>query len=131
GSALSSAVGWSFTTASGTPPTVTGSTPANGSTGVSRSTAVTATFSRAMDSTTLPSGFTLTAAGASSPVAATVTYNSTTNIATLQPSVPLDATTTYTAKVDTTVRATDGTFVASPVTWSFATALCPCTLLAP
>src|SRR5204863_244007 len=66
---------------------------------------------------------------ASTPVAGTVTYNSATNTATLQPSVALDATTTYTAKVDTTVRAADGTFLASPVSWSFSTALCPCSLL--
>src|SRR5207237_2484512 len=111
------------------PPTVTAKSPAPGSTGVSRTASVTATFSRAMDTASLASGFTLTASGASSPVGASVTYNGTTNVSTLTPTVPLDPGATYTAKLDTTVRASDGAPLASAVTWTFTTGACPCTLL--
>jgi hypothetical protein len=80
-----------------------------------------------MDSTTITSSsFTLT--GPSGAVAATVAYDSTSNKATLTPSAALAANTTYTAKLDTTVAASDGTPLPAPYTWSFTTAVCPCRL---
>jgi hypothetical protein len=102
------------------PPTVTAQTPPSGATDVSTGTTVTATFSRAMDATTITSSsFTLT--GPSGSVAASVSYNAGTNTATLTPSAALASSTTYTAKLDTTIKASDGTPLASAVTWSFTT----------
>jgi hypothetical protein len=104
------------------PPTVTAKVPLDGATGVSSATTVKATFSRGMTASTLtPSSFTLTPAGGS-PVAATVTYDSASTSATLAPTGALAASTTYTAKLDTTVKAADGTALASAVTWAFTTA---------
>src|SRR5207244_2802039 len=82
GVALASAVSWSFTTVNSAP-TVTANTPANGATGVATSVAPTATFSRAMDASSITSSsFTLTPAGGS-PVAASIAYSGST--ATLTP----------------------------------------------
>src|SRR5205823_468367 len=106
GVALASAVTWSFTTVA-SPPTVTANTPANGATGVATTTAPTATFSRAMDGSTITtSSFTLT--GPSGAVAATVSYDSATNKATLTPNAALANNTTYTASLAATVAASDG-----------------------
>src|SRR5204862_596932 len=101
------------------PPTVTGQTPADASTGVAITAAPTATFSRAMDATTITtSSFTLTPAGGS-PVTATVAYSGTT--ATLTPSAPLANNTSTTATLSTAVKAADGVALASAVSWSFTT----------
>src|ERR671932_11575 len=119
GVALASAVSWSFTTVNSAP-TVTANTPANGATGVATTVAPTATFSRAMDGSTITtSSFTLT--GPSGAVAATVSYDATAQKATLAPNAALANNTTYTAKLDTTVKASDGVALASAVTWSFTT----------
>src|SRR5207247_1761900 len=123
GTALASAVTWSFTTtAPPPPPTVTAKTPADGATDVATGTAVTATFSRAMDASTITAtSFTLARPDASL-VPATVAYNATTNVATLTPSSALATSTTYTAKLATTIKASDGIALASAVTWTFTTA---------
>jgi hypothetical protein len=103
-------------------PTVTGRTPADRADGVPASTTVTATFSRGMDASSITAtSFTLTPT-AGAPVAATVTYNGTTNVATLKPTAPLALGTTYTARLEQTVDAADGAALAAPVTWSFTTA---------
>src|SRR5438132_1446681 len=102
GAAVASVVMWSFTTVNGAP-TVTANTPANGATAVAVRVAPTATFSRAMDASTITSSsFTLTPAGGS-PVAASVALSG--NTATLTPSAVLANNTIYTAKLDTTVKA--------------------------
>jgi hypothetical protein len=106
-------------------PTVTATTPAAGATGVAATIKPTATFSRAMDPTTItPSTFTLTPAGGS-PVAATVAYDSSTNVATLTPSAALSVSTTYTATIAATVKAADSTPLGTPFTWSFTTSAAP------
>jgi hypothetical protein len=103
-------------------PTVTGRTPADQADGVAVATAVTATFSRGMNASSISqTSFTL-APAAGAPVAATVTYNGTTNVATLQPATPLTGGTTYTARLEPTIAAADGANLASAVTWSFTTA---------
>src|SRR5207248_1683357 len=109
---------WTITS----PPTVTAQTPASGATNVLLTAAPTATFSRAMDASTITAtSFTLTPSGGSA-VAATVGYNSTTLVATLTPSAQLTANTTYTANLATTVAASAGTALASAYTWTFTTA---------
>src|SRR5205085_2297616 len=61
--------------------------------------------------------FTLT--GPAGAVAATVAYSGTT--ATITPNAALANNTTYTAKLDTTVKAADGVALASAFNWSFTT----------
>jgi hypothetical protein len=102
------------------PPTAGSPSPGNGATGVSRSAAVTATFGRAMDATSLNAAtFTLT--GPSGPVVATVSYNSTTNVATLTPSSTLAPNTTYTARLDKSVHDSYGMNMSGAYSWSFTT----------
>ncbi len=125
-----------FTTATGpdvTPPTVTGRTPASGATGVGLTTAVTATFSEALDAATVTgTSFQLLNAGV--PVAASVTYSAATNTATLTPAAALTGSTTYAATVKggaSGVKDLAGNALAADATWTFATAAagaCPCTI---
>ena len=126
GQALASPYSWSFTTQG--PPTVVATTPADGTGFVSPGTNVTASFSRPMDPSTISSAsFTLTDASGS-PVAASVSYSASTNVATLTPNTPLPGVGTLTARLDTTVKSADGTPLTSAVSWSFGTAACPCQL---
>ena len=108
---------WSFTT-DAAPPAVTSETPASGATCVAVSTTATATFNEAVQAGMI--SFTLENSSGSS-VAATVTYNSSNNTATLTPSAALANSTTYTATVS---GATDsaGDPMTSAVSWSFTTA---------
>ncbi|HEV8687456.1 MAG TPA: Ig-like domain-containing protein, partial [Gaiellaceae bacterium] len=120
GVALASSISWSFTTINGAP-TVTAKSPADAATGVATNVNPTATFSRAMDATTITtSSFTLTPSGGS-PVAASVSYDVTSKVATLAPSAALANNTTYTATLTTAVKAADGVALASSVSWSFTT----------
>lgn len=106
--------------ASGAPPDVTAQTPAGGATGVALDTTVTAAFSRAMDGSTITSS-TFTLSGPGGTVAASVSYDAGTNRATLTPSAPLANATTYTARLDASINALDGTPLADAVGWSFTT----------
>ena len=120
GAALAATVTWTFTT-QGPPPAVTARTPAAGAILVSRTTNVTATFDRALDPATVTGqNVTLTGPG-STAVAATVTYASATRRITLKPVAALAAFTTYTARLTTGLKATDGAALAAPVTWTFMT----------
>jgi WD40 repeat protein len=107
-----------------TPPTVTAITPSNNATGVSTSLSVTATFSEAMDATTINTNtFELQGPNATL-VAATVSYNAATRTATLTPSSPLATNTTYTTTVKgggTGVKDLAGNALAQNYTWSFTT----------
>lgn len=99
GLTLASNFSWSFTTGPNpdtTPPTVTGTTHVNGATGVAINAKATATFSEAMDATTLnASNFTLKQG--STAVAGTVTYLGVT--ATFAPSGNLALNTSYTVTI--------------------------------
>ncbi len=122
GTALATPVIWSFTTAApAAPPTVTAKSPADGATGVARTTTVDATFSRDIDASTVTAAsFTLTGPGG--PVLAVVTYDAMTRTARLTPSSPLAYSTSYAARLDTSIKATDGTPLPAPVSWAFTTA---------
>jgi hypothetical protein len=95
---------WSFTTAQAldtTAPTVTLVNPANDITGVCINKTVNVTFSESMAPSSLTSN-TLTLASSSSlntPVAAVITYDALTRIASINPSANLTASTAYTATV--------------------------------
>ena len=117
-----------------TPPTVTSVAPANGATGVSTATSATATFSEGMNASTItPSTFVLRNPS-NAIVASTVSYNAGTNVATLTPTLPLAASTTYTATITGgpgSVTDAAGNALASNFVWSFTTGAgpaCPCTI---
>lgn len=99
-------------------PTVSSTNPANGAIGVA---VITASFSENMTSSTItPSTFTVVGPGAT-PVAGTVTYNSTTRIAQFTPTAPLALGTAYTATVTAGVKDSAGNSLASNYVWSFTT----------
>ncbi|MDQ3776780.1 MAG: DUF4082 domain-containing protein [Pseudomonadota bacterium] len=112
-----------------TPPTVSSSTtPANGATGVAVVATVTAIFSEAMDHPATVNTSTFELRDASNAlVTATVSYNASTNTATLTPSSALSNGVTYTATVkggttDPRVKDLAGNALAVNVSWSFTTA---------
>lgn len=81
-------------------PRVTATAPNANAKGVARSANVTATFSEAMNATTIgTTTYTLVKAGTTTPVGATVGYDATTKKATLDPSADLAPGATYTATV--------------------------------
>ena len=115
-----------FTTETGpdtTPPTVTATAPAADAAGVSPATAITATFSEALDPATVTSTTFELRDASNALVPASVSYNAGT--VTLTPSGPLSAGTLYTA---TLKGGTDGiadlagNALVQDVTWSFTTA---------
>lgn len=121
---------WSFTTGTGadtTPPTITLTSPADGDTDVPLNSAVNATFSEAMDPTTItaPGTFTLAVAGVGgAAVAGNVTYDTVNQIATFTPTANLAASTQYTATITNAATDLAGNPLAAGTTpnpWSFTT----------
>jgi hypothetical protein len=108
-----------------TPPAVTAQTPVPNATKVAFNTAVTATFNKAVQQSTI--AFTLKDPS-SAAVPATLSYNATTKVATLQPNAFLAQGATFTATVS---GATDNFGnVMTPVSWTFTTSACPCSVFA-
>jgi hypothetical protein len=126
GNALAAQSTSTFTTvADTTAPTIIANSPTNGQTGVAVNSAVTITFSEAMDASTIISPATniklnVTTGGAS--VAGTVSYNSTSHVATFTPTSNLTANTNYTATVTTGVKDAAGNALAFSATFTFTTA---------
>jgi len=113
---------WSFSTGPAsdtTPPTVASTNPVNGATGVSLSASAAATFSEAVDPSTVTTATFLLKQGSTS-VPGTVTLSGTT--ATFKPSAPLAGSTTYTATMTTGVKDLAGNTMASNSSWTFTTA---------
>jgi hypothetical protein len=108
---------------------VNSTTPGSGATNVDSVTPVTATFSQAIDTTTL-NGSTFTLSTSAGAVTGSMSYDSTSQTARFTPSQPLQPGTTYTATISGVVAAS-GARLSSPVTWSFTTASCPCSLFSP
>jgi methionine-rich copper-binding protein CopC len=103
---------------------VTANTPASGATGVSGTANMTATFSEAMDATTISTTTFELRNASNAVVAAAVTYNATTRVATLNPTPTLTAGATYTATVkggatDPRVKDAAGNALAANFAWSF------------
>jgi hypothetical protein len=132
GIAMAANFTWSFTTGIATNvagPTITVENPASVATGVFIDTTVSATFSTAMDPTTITNAtFTLAVAGvAGAPVSGTVSYDSASQIATFTPSANRTANTQYTATVSNLVKDLSGNALTSgpastpPDPWSFTT----------
>jgi len=105
-----------------TPPTVLSTGPANGAAGVPITAAPFATFSEAMDSTTITgTTFTLFNSTGGGIVAATVTLSAGGTTATLTPSSSLAPSTLYRATITIGARDLSGNRLASDFTWSFTT----------
>jgi hypothetical protein len=126
GNALASPFIVAFTTQAApdlTPPTVTGSSPANGAISVATNVAPTITFSEAMNPSTINgSTITLRVTATSAAVSGTVSYSSATNTATFTPSAPLSGSTGYTLGATTGANDLAGNSLASTFTSSFTTA---------
>ena len=134
-----------------TPPTVIARFPATGATGVDPTAAITVTFSEKMNPSTISSSTVGSEGGTTAGtfelrdpsnnlVPASVSYDSTSKIATLTPSSVLGLSTTYTVlvkggSVDPRVKDLAGNAMAANVSWSFTTAAtlpppisCPCSI---
>lgn len=108
------------------PPIVTGIAPASGATGIVRSSSMTATFSEAMDTTTVNTNTVQLRTGGGVLVTASVAYDTTSHVVTLKPSATLAAQTTYTVTIhgggtDPRVKDLAGNALAADSTWSFKT----------
>jgi len=122
GNSLASEFMWSFTTtgsgADVTPPTVLTIVPANGATSIAANSNVTATFSEAMNASTI-NATTFTLSQGSTAVAGSVTYSG--NTATFNPTNDLAGNTVYTASITTGAMDAAGNALATTRTWSFTT----------
>lgn len=103
-----------------TPPTVVSTNPADGATGVSTAANIAATFSEAIDELTLDENVALF--DGTTPVDATVTYDDSTAVVTIDPESPLALDTTYTVRISGGVADVAGNPLGSDVEWSFTTA---------
>ncbi len=115
-------VSWTFTTVASapidtTPPTITARNPADSATNVATGSTVTATFSEAVQASTI--SMTVTPSGGSA-VAGSVGYNATTRVATFTPTGGLANATTYTVVVSGAKDTSDNPMVND--TWRFTTA---------
>jgi hypothetical protein len=124
GNALANNYSWSFTTVSvdNTPPTVTLETPANGATGVSTGTGVTATFSEVIDASTVTTSTFQLRNSANTLITATVSTSG--NQITLTPSAALSGSTVYTATItggSSGVKDLAGNALVNNYSWSFTT----------
>lgn len=122
GNALVSNYVFSFTTgqstADVTPPNVISTDPSNAATGVVLSKVIAATFSKAMNPSTINSSTFLLSQG-TTPVAGTVTYSGTT--ARFTPNANLLPNTVYTATITTGAKDVAGNSLVANYTWTFTT----------
>jgi hypothetical protein len=101
-----------------TPLTVNSVSPVNGATGVSINTSITATFNKAMDSSTInTTTFTVSTNG--SNISGSLSYNDSTRTATFTPSNPFSYNATYTATITNGVKDLAGN--STNYSWSFIT----------
>ena len=121
GNHLASNFVWTFTT--GTIPSVIFTNPLNGATNVAINQKLTATFSEAMNSTTVTAAatFTLAVTSGGAAVPGTVTYVAASNTATFAPTANLLPSTQYTATITTAAQSASGNALASNHVWSFTT----------
>jgi methionine-rich copper-binding protein CopC len=122
---------WTFTTASNdAAPLVLSTVPTSSATNVSLSASISATFNKDMNGATI-NGSTFTLSGPTGPSSRakrtmTVTSGSVTylnGVATLAPTSPLSANSSYTATITTGATDLSGTALASNYTWTFTTAV--------
>ncbi|MCU1326050.1 MAG: hypothetical protein JWN34_1420, partial [Bryobacterales bacterium] len=118
-----------LTCTAGAAPSVTATTPADGTGGVAVTTPITATFSQAMNATTLsPGRITLVRQGTSTSLPITVSYDAATLTARIYPTAGLAAAATYQITIkggSSGVTAAGGTPMAADKVWGFTTAALP------
>jgi hypothetical protein len=125
GNALINNYVWSFRTADVTPPTVISTDPVNNATGVPLNKKIAATFSEAMDQSTISTTtFTVTGPGIT-VVTGSVTYVAANNSAIFTPTTNLAGSTLYTATITTGAKDLAGNALASNHVWSFTTGAAP------
>jgi hypothetical protein len=132
GDALANNFSWSFMTSTTAcaAATVIAVSPTADSTGVCSNTLVTATFSQAMQSSTInTTTFTLTGPG-STPVTGTVNYDSASNTATFTPTNPLALDTPYAANISPGAEDLAGNPLAN-YNWTFMTSATACEATVP
>jgi hypothetical protein len=121
GNALANNYVWSFTTGAAaaiTLPTVSSTDPVNAGTGVALNQKIAATFSVAMDASTITAS-TFTLLQGTTSVSGFVSYSGTTAIFT--PANNLAANTTYSATITTSAKDLTGNALANNYVWSFTT----------
>jgi hypothetical protein len=126
GHALAADHVWTFTTGAmvaTSPPRVIFTNPANLATNVSITKRPTATFSQAMNPTTITSA-TFTLSNGATPIAGLVTYDAATNTAMFSPAAPLDLDTVFTGTITTGAKDTGGRALAQSYVWTFTTGAC-------
>lgn len=134
GNAIASNFTWTFTTGATTDttaPTISSRNPEDGTTGVCINHSVNATFSEAMDPTTITTLTFKVQKPDLSEVLGTVSYNATTFVATFVPTANLAINTTYTATMTTGVKDVAGNALASNNVWAFTTGTTTCQLPVP
>jgi Ice-binding-like/Bacterial Ig-like domain len=134
GVALANSFAWTFTTAANgcnPPPVVASVSPLKGAIGTCPNTIVTATFSEAMNPSSIDAAtFTLTGPG-TTPVVGQVTYDASSDTAIFTPPTSLAVGTPYTATITTGVEDMFGNALATKFVWAFTTAATPCQAPAP
>jgi Ice-binding-like/Bacterial Ig-like domain len=126
GNVLASAVVWNFTTAvsDNQPPSVGATVPASGETGVALGQVISATFSEAMNASTIDTG-TFSLSGPGGQVNGTVVYDANSRTASFTPASLLAPNVPYTAVVSTGARDLSGNSLANDFVWSFTTVATP------
>ncbi|PIS44931.1 MAG: hypothetical protein COT22_07935 [Ignavibacteria bacterium CG08_land_8_20_14_0_20_37_9] len=123
GNALAANYVWTFTTGAVevvTPPTITATSPADADTCVALNKQVTATFSKAMDASTITTAvFTLMEVQGATFISGTVSYVG--NIATFKTLTNLKLNTEYTATITTGAYDLTGNTLVNNYTWNFTT----------
>lgn len=126
GVSLSNNYVWTFRSGSLLAPTVILTDPANNETGVALNKVVTATFSEAMNPSTITSTSFLLRQGAT-PITGTVSYSGTT--ASFTPTANLSSGLVYTATITTVATNLAGTSLANDYVWTFTTLSLPAPLV--
>ncbi len=123
GTAMAAYKVWGFTTASTiAAPTIISVTPTMDATGVETTTWVKVTFSTAMDAASITANSFMLFGPGNVSVGGTVSYDAGIKKASFAPSAALAASSTYTAKVSSTIKDANGVHLAADKTWSFTTA---------
>ena len=123
GNALAAQSTSTFTTiADTTAPTILSTSPTDNATNVALSSVVTVTFSEAMDGTTINgTNIKLNVTTGGAVVAGTVSYNSTSHVATFTPTSALSNNTGYTVMITTGVKDAAGNPLVTQATFAFNT----------
>jgi hypothetical protein len=133
GEALANDFSWSFmtSTAACAAATVTAVSPTADSTGICPNTLVTATFSEAMQSSTInTTTFTLTGGSGNALVTGTVSYDQASNTATFTPASPLELDQPYAANISPGAEDLSGNPLAN-YNWTFMTSATACQATVP